>query len=282
MKILVTGAAGTVGSQVVLQLAEKGVQVRAAVHTPAKAAHLAHKNVELAPFDLTDAASVESAVKGVDKIYFLSPPIIQNQTELAFRLIDLAKKAGVKQVVRQSAMGCEMEPGIQLGRWLRAVEKHIESSGIAWTHLRPTFFMQNFITFPAMQGNYYLPYGEGKIGYIDVRDIAAVAVSALTGTGHEGKVYELTGPESLGVADVVKTISTASAKDFKYVDVPPEAARAGMIQHGLPEWYADALSELYAGAKAGYAAKVTDTVEKVLGRKPRTLQQFAQDHATKF
>ncbi|MBI3581309.1 MAG: SDR family NAD(P)-dependent oxidoreductase [Nitrospinae bacterium] len=121
MKILVTGATGTVGSQVVLQLAETGARVRAAVHTHAKAAKLAHKNVEIVPFDLTDVKSVENAVKGADKMYFLSPPTLQNQPDLAFRLIDMAKKAGVKHVVRQSAIGAEIEPGIQLGRWLRGV-----------------------------------------------------------------------------------------------------------------------------------------------------------------
>jgi len=282
MKVLVTGASGTVGSQVVLQLAQAGAQVRAAVHTLAKASRLAHKNVEIVPFDLADAKSVESAMIGADKIYFLSPPTMQNQPDLAFRLIDLAKKAGVKHIVRQSAIGAEIEPGIQLGRWLRGVEKRIESSGVAWTFLRCTFFAQNFITYPAVQGTYYMPFGDGKIGYIDVRDVAAVAVVALNGSGHEGKVYELTGPGLLSVADVAKAISDATGREFKYVDVPPEAARAGMIQHGVPEWYADSLLELYAGARAGYAAKLTDTVEKILGRKPRTFQQFAQDNASRF
>ncbi|MBI3581310.1 MAG: NmrA family NAD(P)-binding protein [Nitrospinae bacterium] len=158
----------------------------------------------------------------------------------------------------------------------------MESSGLAWTHLRCTFFAQNFITFPAVQGSYYMPFGDGKIGYIDVRDVAAVAVVVLNGPGHEGKVYELTGPEILGVADVARVISAATGREFKYVDVPAEAARAGMIQHGVPAWYADSLLELYAGAKAGYAARLTDTVEKILGRKPRTFQQFAKDNASRF
>lgn len=282
MKVLVTGATVTNGSQLIQQLAQKGVSVRAAVHTPSKASHLAQQNVEVVPFDLANAASVESAVKGVDKMFFVSPPIIQNQPELAFRLIDSAKKAGVKHVVRLSAMGADAEPGIALSRWLRSVEKHLESSGVAWTILRPTFYMQNFITFPAVQGAYYQPMGDGKLAYVDVRDNAAVATAVLTGSGHEGKIYELTGPDAIGVADAVKEISAATGKEFKYVDVPPEAARAGMIQHGLPEWYADALTELYAGAKAGYASKVTDGVEKVLGRKPTSFQQFAKDHAVKF
>jgi uncharacterized protein YbjT (DUF2867 family) len=282
MKVFVTAATGTVGSHLVKMLAEKGVQVRAGAHNPEKAKKLAHKNVEVAQFDVTDAASVEQAVKGIDKIYFISPPIVQNRVELAQRLIDSAKKAGIKHIVRMSAMGADAEPGIQLGKWLMGVEKHLSTSGIDWTILRPTFFMQNFLTFPATQGNYYQPLGDGKLGYIDVRDIAEAAMKALTEQGHSKKTYNLTGPELLTSAEAVAKISSSTGREFKYVDVPAEAARSAMVNHGMPEWYADALGELYAGAKAGYAAVLTGDAEKILGRKPTAFDKFASDHANAF
>jgi uncharacterized protein YbjT (DUF2867 family) len=124
--------------------------------------------------------------------------------------------------------------------------------------------------------------GEGKLAHIDVRDIAAVGVAVLTGAGHSGKTYALTGPELLTTAQAVQAISTANGAEYKFVDVPAEAARDAMVKHGMPGWYADALGELYAGAKAGYAAIATQDVEKLLGRKPNSFAKFAKDYAGKF
>jgi uncharacterized protein YbjT (DUF2867 family) len=222
-------------------------------------------------------------VQGVDKI-FLVTPFAQNQVELAGRLIDAAKAAGVKHIVKLSAMGVENEPGIQLGRWHRAVEKAIEASGIAWTFLRPNNFMENFLNYypPDAQGNIYLPWANGACSFIAGSDIAAVAAAVLTGTGHENKAYNLTGPEAFTIAQAAQSIGEVSGREIHYVNVPEAAASQAMLNMGMPKWMVDAMMELHGINKAGYAAAVTDSVQKVTGRAPISFAQFAQKHAARW
>lgn len=282
MKVLVTGATGTVGAELVKNLSARGVAVRAAVHSAAKAEKVRGPNVETVEMDLARPESVDAAFKGVDKAFLLTPGA-QNMVELGQRMVDAAKKGGVKHIVRLSGFGADVEPGIQFGQWHRAVERHIEASGIAYTILRPNNFMQNFIVnYPAAGGVYYLPLGDGKISYIDVRDIAAVAATVLTATGHEGKAYTLTGGEAISVSEVAQAISAATGKTFSYVNVPEEAARNAMKEHHVPDWMASALMELHAIGKAGYAAHISPDVEKITGGAPTLFSRFAKDNAGAF
>src|SRR4028119_592996 len=198
--ILVMGATGNVGSQVVKQLADTGANVRAAVRSQRKAESLKSEKVSLTEFDTDKPETIEAAFQGVHKVFLLTP-LVPNMVELSANLVAAAKKAGVKHIIKSSGMGAEVEPGITLTRWHRAAEKAIEASGIAFTFVRPNGFMQNYANFNGAtiktQNTFYLPVGDGKVSYIDTRDIAAVAVAALTQDGHEGKAYEVTGLEAI-------------------------------------------------------------------------------------
>lgn len=280
--ILVTGATGTVGTQTIEALSKvQGAQVRAGVRSAQKAAALKKGNVTPVDFDYGNAASVKAALAGVDHVFLLTP-FDPNQVQMGKALVDAAKAAGVKHVVKLSALGSNIEPGIQLGRWHREVEKHLEASGLGWTILRPNNFMQNFVNYypPDKEGVIYLPWGQGKCSWIDARDLGAVAAKVLTSAGHEGKGYDLTGPEALGIADVAAELSKVSGRTIKYVDVPEDAAKSAMLGMGMPAFAVDAMMELHAIDKAGYAAAVTPVVEQLLGRKPRSFAEFAREHAS--
>ena len=283
--ILVMGATGNVGSQVVKQLADTGANVRAAVRSPRKAESLKSERVSLTEFDTDKPETIEAAFQGVDKVFLLTP-LVPNMVELSANLVAAAKKAGVKHIIKSSGMGAEVEPGITLTRWHREAEKAIEASGIAFTFVRPNGFMQNYANFNGVtiktQNAFYLPVGDGKVSYIDTRDIAAVAVAALTQDGHEGKAYEVTGLEAISNQEIAEIISQVVGRKINYVDVPEDAARSEMKQSGMPDVLIDMTMELYELYKAGYASEVTPTVEQVTAKKPISFAQFANDYAEAF
>jgi uncharacterized protein YbjT (DUF2867 family) len=282
--ILVTGSTGTIGRQVMKSLAgASGVQVLAASRPGEGRPVEAGSNVTRVDFDFRDAALAKAALAGVDKV-FLLPPMLDDQVELMSRFIELARSAGVKHVVKLSAFGCEHEPGIAFGRAHRAVEKRLEASGMAWTFLRPNNFMENFLTFypPDAEGTIYLPWGEGACSFVASEDVGAVAAVALSREGHAGKAYTLTGPEALTVGEAARTIAAATGLPIRYVDVPEEAARKGMLSAGMPAGAVDALMELHAIDKAGYAALVTGTVAELLGRPAKTFEAFAREGAARW
>lgn len=285
--ILVTGATGTVGREVVKQLAMlDNIRVRAGVHSVIKGENLRRlPDVEIVEMEFTDPDSLHAAFTHADKV-FLITPFTDEQVEMAKKLVDEAKRTGVKHIVKLSAMGAGTEHGIQLGRWHREIEDYIEQSGIPYTFLRPSSFMQNIENYNAQtikeEGKLYMPTGEGKVPYIDARDIAVVAVEALTGNGHEGKIYDLTGPEELTGAEIAEALSAATGKTIAFVDVPEDAARQSMQQQQLPEWFISSFLELCGVQRAGHAGTANHQVEQLTGCKPHTFQQFAKDYKDCF
>ena len=280
--VLVTGATGTVGRDVAKLLSKKGVAVRAGVRDQAKARKQFGADIALATFDFEDAASFPGALKGVEKV-FLLPPLMPNQVEVVNAFVDAAKRAGVRHIVKLSAIGADASPRYTFGKWHAENEQHIRGSGLAFTFLRPNSFMQNFMTyFPPRDGTIYLPWGNGKASLVDTRDIAAVAAEALTSDGHEGKTYTLTGPAALGIAEVASILSEVAEREINYVDVAESVARDGMLQAGVPQWQVEPLLELHATNKQNRWTAVTADVEKVTGNPPIDFAQFARDHVEKF
>ena len=280
--VLVTGATGMVGCDVTKQLSRKGPAVRAGVRDRVKARKRFGDEIDLVPFDFEDVGSFGGALDGVGKV-FLLPPLIPSQVELTNAFVDAAKRAGVRHVVKLSAIGADAAPPFTVGKWHAANEQHIRESGLGFTFLRPNSFMQNFITyFPPRDGAIYLPWGNGTASFVDTRDVASVAADVLTSDGHEGKIYTLTGPVALGIADVTRILAGVTGRDINYVDVPEADARNGMLQAGIPKWQVEALMELHAINKQSRWSAVTSDVEKVTGKPPIDFAQFARDHVENF
>jgi uncharacterized protein YbjT (DUF2867 family) len=281
--ILVTGATGTVGTQIVQALLDLGNVPRVMVRNPEKAGAMLGDDVEIAGGDFADADSLVAACEGMDVALLLSPP---EQTTVADqkRFVDAAKAAGVGRIVKLSAVGAYPGAPNRFGAWHGEAERYLEASGLGWTHLRPSFFLQNLLGMAGMVkgGTLYVPAGDGRAPFVDASDIAAVAARALSEDGHEGKVYDITGPAAVSYADIAAAFSAVLGKPVAYVDVPLEAATASMVQAGMEPWRAEAINELNVALKQGRLEGVTDVVKRVGHKDPVTLEQFVRTHAAAF
>lgn len=280
-KVLVTGATGNTGSGLVPALCSAGVEVRAFVRDESKAQPLKDAGAEIVVGDLDRPETIGPAVEGVDKIYLLTwnGP---TQAQQVKNVVGAAKQAGNPHIVRHSMWGSDKSRIIQQGH---EAEETVKSSGLPWTLLKPTFFMQNTMMAAqtiASDGMIYFDVGDGKIGTIDVRDIVDVAAAVLTGSGHEGKSYILTGPAAISFHDMAATFSKVLGKEVNYVSVPHEAAFDAMVSMGLPEWIAKGYGELMDGFSEGFANSTTDNVATLSGHPARSFEQFARDFAPVF
>ncbi|HEX9112144.1 MAG TPA: SDR family oxidoreductase [Terriglobales bacterium] len=279
--ILITGASGNVGKEVLKQAAASGAKVRAAFQTANKAA-TAPSGVEIATLDYNQPETLRAALKGIDKVFLVGPPA-QNLVALERKAVDAIKQAGGAHIVKLSATGgrAAIYP-----RQHAESEDYIKSSGVPYTFLRPNGFMQNLVNYNAptinAQNAFYGCQGEGKVSHVDVRDVAAVAVKALTEDRHQGKTYTLTGPRALTNAELAQILSDDLGREIRYVDLPVEQFKQALLGAGLPEWSANALIDLQQLYRNGGASAVTNDVEQVLRRKPRSFEQFSRDYASVF
>ena len=280
--ILVTGATGDVGGEVVRQIVAAGQKVRAFARDPAKAARLV-PGVEVARGDLQQPETFAAALDGVTKLFLMAGA--QELPAIAEHAVPAAKRAGVQHVVLLSSSTTLMEPRVTIGKWHLAAEELIEASGLAWTMVRPGNFASNALRWAPMikaQGAVFAPAGGGKTAPIDPYDIASVAAKALTTPGHEGHKYALTGDEVLSAADQVAIIGAALGKTLRFVEVPAEGARMGMLKSGMDEAMADALLELMTSGRSGGEAHRTSTVRDVTGVAPRTFEAWVRAHLSAF
>jgi uncharacterized protein YbjT (DUF2867 family) len=282
--ILLTGATGKTGGEAARALAAKGVKARALVRNAEKAAELKAAGIELVMGDVTDAASVQKALQGVERLLVLLPNS-QRQLELEKQLVDLARKAGVRHIVKMSSMEAmaSAQTPIPQAHW--ASEQHIRQSGLAWTMIKPNFFMQNLLgSARSIKENksFSLPLGNGKTAMSDTRDIGAVTAEALAGKGHEGQSYEITGPELITFVQVAERFSEVLGTRINYVAADPKAYLE-ILKRVLPnEWHANAVSELFREIAHGGLEYTTDTFKKIMGREPISLTQFVRDHIGAF
>ena len=261
--ILVTGATGLSGSELVRRLSGKGIPSRALVRNFSKAKPLALlPNVEVVVGDMARPESLTEALRGVERAILISssdPMMVETQTSF----IDAARKAGVQHVVKLSGIIPELDSPFRFARMHAEIEKRLEASGVAYTHLRAGEFMPSYFRqVPSIvaRGVLALPMGDARIASVDIGDIAEVAIAVLTTAGHEGKTYPLTGPESLSMAEVAEKLSAVTGKTVRYVDVPPEEANRARLAAGMPPYLAEGLDELFAERRNGKESKVLSLI----------------------
>lgn len=287
MTILVIGATGTTGRYVVRGLRAAGQPVRALVRNAATARAVFGPDTEypeLVDGDLNRPESLRPALEGVATM-FVALQSSERFADQAAAVTRAAAAAGVRRVVKLSVLGAHPEsPSEILANHARA-DAGLRAAGLATTLLRANFFDQDLLWEAndiQAEGAFYLPMGGARQSLIDARDIAAVAVEALTGTGHDGQTYVLTGPEALSYAEVAAQLSEATGAPVRYVPITPEAYRERLLAAGYPAWSAQAFADIDVAAQADEFAQVTDTVARLTGRPPRRFAQFARDRADRF
>ena len=275
--ILVTGATGTIGSLLVPRLATRA-RVRALVRDPKKAAALG-AGVDVVTGDLSRPETLAPALAGVDKLFVISNGI--NITELEGNIFEAARGSAVRHIVKLSGrhLDADFMTDVPLAISHRAAEAHLRSLGIDWTIIRPGMFASNFLQLiDRAQGIVPLPVGEGRETPTHPADIADAGVETLLGDGHAGQIYEITGSEFLSYGDMTERIASATGRPLKLVDVPPEAAYQGMVASGFPETWVRGAITFFEAVRQGRAYPPTDTIERLLGRAPRSFDQWVQDN----
>jgi uncharacterized protein YbjT (DUF2867 family) len=284
--ILVTGATGTNGRLVVQSLLRAGRRVRAMVQNPTTAGDLNQTGAQLVSADFDTPDSLDLALSGVERALLLSP-VDQRLVEREDRFVERAKQAGLRHLVKFSAIGAHPAASFTWGRQHGEAERLIIDSALPFTFIQPNFFMQNLLWSAETiktRGELYSSVGAAPISHVDARDIAAVIVAALTEPvdRHAGQIHLVTGPAAMTFDQVAETCSRVAATPVRYVNLSDEQLRAALVASGQSEWQVIALIELNTYARQGHASVVTDTVERIGGRPARTLEQWFQDHAPAF
>jgi uncharacterized protein YbjT (DUF2867 family) len=284
--ILVTGATGLSGSAVIRACADARLPVRALVRDRGKVEALAIPDtVEVAEGDMLKPATLGGVLDGVERALMISGPD-EHMLETQCTFIDAAKRAGVRHIVKLSGMGCWGDAKFRFARMHAEIEQYLERSGVAWTHLRPSTFMQTFLReVPTIlyDGTVKLPMADAKLSPVDIDDIARVAVALLRGAGHEGKRYEMTGPEALTMNEIAERISSAIDRPVRYVDTDPADYRNTLLAGGIPAYFADAMDELFSERRDGTDESSVDlSTHRVFGVTSTTFAEFVRRNADVF
>jgi uncharacterized protein YbjT (DUF2867 family) len=278
-RVLVLGATGHVGSALVAALVSRGEAVAAATRRPGDGSSES-RGVVRVKFDYDDPSTFAAALSGADRVFLAVRPGDDEADRTAIPFIDAAKNAGVGRVVALTAMGVERLDATAL----RILERHLEQSGLAWTHLRPNFFMQIFAREPlvtAIRAAALLsvPAGDAAVSFVDVRDIADVAATALTASGHEGQAYTLTGPAALTHSEVAALLAEATGRPIRYQPLDEDQARTVLSESGLPPARVERLLGFYRLVREGWCSPVSPAAASVLRRPPRSMAEFVCEHA---
>ena len=282
--ILITGAAGTVGSEVVKRLSAQAVDVRAVTRDLRKAEANRLPHVQFLQGDLDEPETMRAACEGADRAFLLTNSTERaEQQQLAFTRV--AQESGVRHIVKLSQLHADASSPERFLRYHGVVEAAIQASGLTYTFLRPNLYMQGLLNFREsiqQQSAFFAAAGDARISAVDIRDLADVAVAALTTSEHDNKSYALTGPEAVTFAEMAQGLSRAVGRTITFIDVPPESMRAALAELGFPEWQADGLLEEFAMYRRGEVAKVETGVQEALGGAPRSFEEFARDYAPLF
>jgi uncharacterized protein YbjT (DUF2867 family) len=282
--ILITGATGNISSGIIAQLKGSDHRLRTLVRNPEKAEELKRQGVEIRVGDLEKPWTLGPAFAGADTVWILAPPG-PRAPEQCSNALWAARQGGAKHVVRMSAFGAAHTAPTINSRLHALSDAELVGSGIPFTILKPHFFAQNLMMAAqsvAQQGAIYFALADGKMGLIDSRDISDFAAHVLTTAGHEGKTYTLTGPASLSMHQIAAAIGAAIGKTVTYVAVPVEGARQSMAQMGMDDWMVNLMCDYFTAYSANWGDLVTDDFQRVTGKAPRSLEQFARDFAHAF
>ncbi len=282
--LLVSGATGMIGGLLVDALVEREVPLTAMVRPGSDLGRLAGQpGVQVVEGDFDNPASLRQALAGVQRAFLVTNSSERTEgQQKAF--VAAAKATGVTHVVKLSQLHAAADSPVRFLRYHAAVESALKGSGLAYTFVRPNLILQAYLPFAPMiaQGLLQAPIDDAQVSVADARDIAAVVAAALTEPGHEGQIYQVTGPESLTHSQIAAAFGEAAGHDVAFQSVSGEDFVATLKQIGMPAWQAEGLAEDYAHYQRGEAAMVSGDVEQVTGRPARSVRQFADDYATAF
>jgi uncharacterized protein YbjT (DUF2867 family) len=284
--ILLTGATGTAGSFIADEFARAREPVRVLVRDRAKAGALDEvPTIEIAEGDMSRGDSLGPALDGVERVLMISAPRM-DMVETQCTFIDACKAAGVGHVVKFSGLDARSETTFPFGLMHKAIEEHLERSGLAWTQLRPTGFMQEYLReAPSVihDGAFYFPLGDVRLNPVDLADVGKIGFQLLRDGGHEGARLAITGPEALNMAEIADRISSATGKTVRSVSVSRDRRQQTLIAHGIPPEFAVALDrQVEERLKGGLESQVDLGSHQLFHIKPTTFLEFAQRNAEAF
>lgn len=278
--VLVTGATGTVGSAVADRLRASDIDVRVASRSPVEARNRFGNGIDVVDFDLARPETWGSTLDGIDRLFLLRPPNVG--TEAITDFVDAAARTGVEHVVYLSVLGAEKVPFIPH----RRIERHLEGVAVTHTFLRAAYFMQNLseIHRPEIveRDEIFVPAGDGSLGFVDARDIGAVGAMALAEAGHENRAYDLTGSVALDFHEVAAILSEVLDRQISYRDPSIPTFVRRMSERGLPLGLVAFMVLEYTVTRFDVGSRTTSEIDRLLGREPRTMREFAVDYRDQF
>ena len=282
--ILITGATGKTGSATAKSLGEKGETFRALIRNEEKKEGLESLGGEVVLGSIENTEVVNQSMQGVKTVLVLLPNS-ESQLALEKQLVDSAKQAGVERIVKMSSIEATPDATSPIPKLHLESEEYIKQSGLAWTMIKPNFYMQNLLASAGTikeQGKIFLPMGEGKTGMIDTTDVGKVLAKVLSEDGHESMNHEITGPEILSFYEVAEIFSQVLGKQVDYVDVPMDAYKETLGQFLTNQWHLDAVIDLFKGIAEGGIEDKTDTFNELMGETPKSLSQFLAENSFIF
>ena len=284
-KILISGATGNVGTQLVKRLAALNMPFKALVRNGDTSDLLKSlPQAAIVTGDLADVPALIHAMEGIEKAFLLTNSSGQAE-QLQLNFVHAAHKAGVKHLIKLSQFAADENSPVRFLRYHATVENKIKELGVNYTFLRPNLYMQGIIAFKdyiKKDGKFYASVGNAAISVVDIRDIAAVAVKALTETGYENKIYNITGKEAITHYQMADTFSRVLGRKIVFIDVAPEQMEGALKAAGFPEWQIGGLIEDYAHYARGEAAAVYNTVSDVTNNVAAGFDQFVNDYKDVF
>lgn len=281
--IFITGATGSIGSELCLLLAKEHIQIRVMCRRQEQLARFIEMGHEALLADFNHQDSLRKAMQGCDKLFLLTSPD-EGHFEREKNIINIAIASGIKYIVRISTADANLSAKLAYARSHAEIDHYLRAQSVGWTILRPTGFMQNFIesSYAISKGNLPHMMEEGQISYIDLRDIALVAKHTLMDDRHHGAIYFLTGPQSLSVNAVADCLTDHLGYKIEANNLTEIEMRKILSFSGMSSWHKDALIEQFIIGANGCEIDVTEEVQRITEKPPRTLTQFTKDYKEQF